>query len=190
MSREETRFLGDIAARPLSGTVSRYQRLNLSRRKGNAVRKSLTEAGLIEAVPIPTRSGQVVLYQLTKAGRAACDAVGVDPGPEARESLEHRYWVKRTAQYFEGRGYEVTQEYQIKGNGAIDLVAERPGERIAVEVETGKSDITANLSKTHGAGFDSVTVVATSPAAVAACQRAIGNLQDPTQVSLLTWLGL
>ena len=34
---EEKRFLTDIIARPLSTTVSRYHRLNLSRRRGNAV---------------------------------------------------------------------------------------------------------------------------------------------------------
>nr|MDD5134563.1 DUF87 domain-containing protein [Phycisphaerae bacterium] len=41
LNREETRFLSDVATRPLSTTVSRYQRLNLSRRRGNAIRQSL-----------------------------------------------------------------------------------------------------------------------------------------------------
>jgi len=36
--REEIRFLTDVAIRPLSTTVSRYHRLNLSRRRGNAIR--------------------------------------------------------------------------------------------------------------------------------------------------------
>ena len=64
MSREEIRFLADVAARPLSTTVSRYQRLNLSRRRGNAIRQSLSSAGIIEAVQIATRSGQIVLYPI------------------------------------------------------------------------------------------------------------------------------
>ena len=63
MTREEIRFLADIAARPLSTTVSRYQRLNLSRRRGNAIRQALATAGIIEAVSIPNRSGQVMLYR-------------------------------------------------------------------------------------------------------------------------------
>lgn len=62
LSREEIRFLADIVAKPLSTTVSRYHRLNLSRRRGNAVREALTSAGIIERVTIATRSGQVVLY--------------------------------------------------------------------------------------------------------------------------------
>gem|GEM_PF-4379148 len=35
----------------------------LSRRKSNAIRQDLSQAGFIGAVAIPTRSGQVVLYQ-------------------------------------------------------------------------------------------------------------------------------
>ena len=66
LNREELRFLADIAARPLSTTVTRYNRLNLSRRRGNAIRQSLAAAALIEAVTIATRSGQVVLgYEAT-----------------------------------------------------------------------------------------------------------------------------
>ena len=132
MSREEIRFLADVAARPLSTTVSRYQRLHLSRRRGNAVRQNLAQAGIIEPVAIATRSGQVMLYQLTDHGRTVCKQVGIDPGPAPREGLEHRYWVKRTAEHFEKKGYDVTKEHPIKGNGAIDILSERPGERVAV----------------------------------------------------------
>jgi energy-coupling factor transporter ATP-binding protein EcfA2 len=57
LSPEERRFLIDIIARPLSTTVSRYHRLNLSRRRGNAVQKSLDSAHLIERVAIATHSG-------------------------------------------------------------------------------------------------------------------------------------
>jgi len=187
LSREETRFLADVAARPLSTTVPRYQRLNLSRRRGNAIRKSLLAARLIEAVPLATRSGQVVLYELTDLGRQLCAAEGIEAGSPPRESLEHRFWVRKTAEHFEKRSYEVKREHPIKGNGAIDILAQRPGERVAVEVETGKSDIKTNLSKVEEAGFDRVVLVATSPAAMSSCQKAIDVL-DGRDVKLLTWL--
>jgi energy-coupling factor transporter ATP-binding protein EcfA2 len=188
LTREEQRFLADVAARPLSTTVSRYQRLHLSRRRGNAIRQDLVTARLVESVVIATRSGQVVLYELTELGRAACTAVGIDPGPVPRASLEHRYWVAKAAEQFERRGYEVTQEHAIPGDGVVDVVAERPGERVAIEVETGKSDIAANLSKLHGAAFDRIVLLATSPAAVAPCEREIHRLGDGTGVELQTWL--
>jgi energy-coupling factor transporter ATP-binding protein EcfA2 len=190
MSREETRFLADVAAKPLSTTVSRYQRLSLSRRRGNAIRQSLLTAGIIEAVPIATRSGQVVLYQLTDFGRSVCTSVGIDFGLRPRESLEHQYWVRKATEHFERKGYEVVKEHPIKGNGAVDLLAERPGERVVIEVETGKSDIKANLRKVHEAGFDRVVLIASSPAAVIACQKAMADSYQGAAVELMTWLDL
>ena len=190
LNREEIRFLADVATRPLSTTVSRYQRLNLSRRRGNAIRQHLAAAGIIKAITIATRSGQVVLYELTDLGRSVCSSSHIEIGPKHRESLEHRYWVRQTARYFEKQGYEITCEHPVKGNGAIDILAQRHGERTAVEVETGKSNITANLAKTKGAGFDRIVFVATSATAVSVCQKAIEAMESgkSAAVELLTWL--
>ena len=189
MSREEIRFLSDVATRPLSTTVSRYQRLNLSRRRGNAIRQQLTAASIIEAVTIATRSGQVVLYQLSEFGRTVGKTVGIDPGPRSRESLEHRFWINKAAEYYERKKYKVTREHPVKGNGAIDILAKKPGEKVAVEVETGKSDIKTNLSKISKAGFDRVILIATSPTAVSTCQKAVDAVKlDHSKVEVLTWL--
>ena len=190
LNREEIRFLTDVATRPLSTTVSRYQRLNLSRRRGNAIRQHLAAAGIIKAVTIATRSGQVVLYELTDLGRTVCTSAHIEIGPQPRESLEHRYWARQTARYFEKQGYDVTREHPVKDNGAIDILAQRHGERTAVEVETGKSSITANLAKTKDAGFDRIVFVATSATAVSTCQRVIESTESgkSVKVELLTWL--
>ena len=190
LSREATRFLADLIAHPLSTTVSRYHRLSFSRRRGNAIRQQLAEAGLIEAVAIPTRSGQVVLYQLTDDGRTVTASTGLAPGPRPRESLEHRYWVQKTKEHFETKGYSVTCEHQVKGNGAVDLLAERPGEKLAVEIETGKSDIATNIKKIKNAGFDAVVLLATSPAAATACRKARDTHRSSSScpVRQMTWL--
>ncbi|MBN1489901.1 MAG: ATP-binding protein [Phycisphaerae bacterium] len=190
LSRDAIRFLADVAARPLSTTVSRYQRLNLSRRRGNAIRQDLATAGVIEAVPLATRSGQVMLYQLTDHGRSVCESVGIDPGPPSRESLEHRYWVTRAAEHFDRQGYEISHEYPIPGDGFVDVVAVRPGQRLALEIETGKSDIKANLAKLQGAGFDGIVLLATSASAVSACHKVLekADLGKDPRVELMTWL--
>lgn len=192
LNREEIRFLADVAARPLSTTVSRYQRLNLSRRRGNAIRQSLASAGVIKDVTITTRSGQVVLHELTDLGCSVCSSAHIETGPKSRESLEHRWWVRQTSRYFEKKGFEITCEHPVKGNGAIDILAQRAGERIAVEVETGKSNIRANLDKTKDVGFDRIVFVATSPAAISACQKAIEASEPgkPGLTELLTWLDI
>jgi len=190
LSPEEKRFLTDIIARPLSTTVSRYHRLNLSRRRGNAVRESLTSAGVIERITIATRSGQVVLFQLTDRGRALCSSLGIDPGPKPRESLEHMFWVDRTAKHFERDGFEIRREHPVKGNGAVDILATRCGETVVVEIETGRSDTRENLTKIAHAGFDRVVLVATSPAASEACQKAMADVPGDLPVQLLSWLDI
>jgi len=192
LNREEIRFLSDVATRPLSTTVSRYLRLNLSRRRGNAIRQSLASAGIIESVTIITRSGQIVLYQLTEFGRTVCSAAGIELRPRPRESLEHSFWVNKTAEHFEKKGYDITREHSIKGNGAIDLLALRPGESIAIEVETGKSDIKSNLSHIKRSGFDKMILVATSPSAISACRKAIEAVEEggSATIELLTWLDI
>lgn len=192
LNREETRFLSDIALRPLSTTVSRYNRLKLSRRRGNAIRRALESAGLIEREVLATRSGQVVLYQLTDFGRSFCQQRHIDPGSSYRESLEHRYWAYKTGKTFEKKGYEVICEHPVKGNGAVDLLAQKTNERIAVEIETGKSDIKANITKTQKAGFDRIILVATNPAAINKCQKIIDLVGPKTKVAveLLSWLDI
>ena len=178
-------------ARPLSTTVSRYHRLNLSRRRGNAVREALTSSGIIERISIATRSGQVVLYQLTDLGRKVCTSVNIAPGRRPRESLEHSFWVNRAAIYFEKGKYKVLKEHPVKGNGAVDILAKRPGQTIAVEVETGKSNTKENLNKIRDSGFDRVVLLATSPVAVVASQKAMAEAPKAMpQIELWTWLDL
>jgi hypothetical protein len=43
----------------------------------------------------------------------------------------------------------------------IDLVAARDGKQIVFEIETGKSDVEANVRKCREAGFDRVALVKT-----------------------------
>lgn len=189
LSRETIRFLDDMITHPLSTTVVRYQRLHLTRRRGNAIRRQLAEDALIDSVPIATRSGQVILYELTESGRSVARQVGLEPRPHQTQSLEHRYWVHRSARHFQAQGYEITMEYQIAGNGAIDLVAQRGGRRVAVEVETGKSNIKQNLKNLDGESFNRSIMLATSPSAAAACHRAITERKaSAAPVELWTWL--
>ncbi len=89
-------------------------------------------------------------------------------------------------------GYAVTTEASIGDGKMIDVVATRNGTRVAFEIETGKSNIKENLAKISKPGFDRVALLATSPAAVAACQRVIDasdGAQSPP-LELLTWLDI
>jgi Holliday junction resolvase-like predicted endonuclease len=100
------------------------------------------------------------------------------------------FWVDRTAKYFEKEGYETKREHPVKGNGAVDILATRPGDTVVVEIETGKSDTSENLTKIAHAEFDRIVLVATSPAASEACRKAMAGVKSGPPVQLLTWLDM
>jgi predicted RecB family endonuclease len=47
-------------------------------------------------------------------------------------------------------------------NGYTDLVLEKNGERVAVEIETGKSDWRKNVQKNLEHGFQSIIIITTN----------------------------
>lgn len=129
---------------------------------------------------------------MTDLGRKVCASIHIDPGVRSRESLEHRFWVNRAAKYFEREGYKVLREHPVKGNGAVDILAKKPGQTVAVEVETGRSNTKENLNKIKNVDFDRVILFATSPMAVAACGKAINSpgKGSSAPVEILTWLDI
>jgi len=93
---------------------------------------------------------------------------------------------------FETEGYKVLREHPVKGNGAVDILAKKPGESIAIEVETGKSEVKANLKKIKDGGFDQIVVLATSPDAINVCHKTIASTDKSysTVVEMLSWLDI
>jgi hypothetical protein len=163
ISPEERELLKDIHHHPLSGVVERYKRLLWSRRKGNEYKNSLLDKELIGTEEIPTRSGRVVVLKLTSAGRDAIDEPTPDKEEELRKGgIHHEYWKKQYADRYVKQGYSVTLEKPIGGGKTVDIVAEKGNERIAIEIETGRSDILANVEKCLAIGFDRILVVATT----------------------------
>ena len=71
----------------------------------------------------------------------------------SRESLAHEYWKRYYAHVFQEKGYQVTLEAPRR-HGRADILAVksaengvRAGESIAIEVETGKSDVVWNVKQ-------------------------------------------
>ena len=154
----ERRFLEDIARHPVSGVVARYERLRINRYQGNKIQKSLLGKGLISWRPVSTRTGRLKVLVLTDKGKKAIPDVKVEKVFRGNASWEHEYWKFRVGEYYRKKGYEVTYEYKLPGGKSVDVVAEKGGKRIAVEIETGKSDAVYNVRKDLEAGFDEVNV--------------------------------
>jgi hypothetical protein len=162
LTTQERRFLMDVWIRPTSTIMGRYSSLGLSPRRGTGLQKNLLRRGLLPSCPIQVRHSRTKALSLTELGKRT---LGIsEPEAERLGGPEHRYWKKRLAQQLAAQGYTVVEECPVGGGKTIDLLATKDGQRLAVEVETGKSDATANVQKCLDAGVDQVLVVTTSPA--------------------------
>ncbi len=156
----ERQLLLDIAEHPLSTVTERYKRLGWTAHTGTKVKKALLKRGLTVQEDLPVPEGKVSLLQITPEGKDLLQSwrVPVKPFPK-NASLEHEYWRHRIAEDYRSRGYEVGEEVPVGGGRTVDLVASKDGERIAMEIETGKSDAEANRRKCEEAGFNEMVVM-------------------------------
>ncbi|MCZ7608459.1 MAG: hypothetical protein M5U25_20935 [Planctomycetota bacterium] len=67
--------------------------------------------------------------------------------------------------------------------GAVDVAATKPDERVAIEVETGKSDPLGNIEKALNAGFDKVVSLATNSSTAEATELALRAASEPINSS-------
>jgi len=157
-------LLIDVAKHPLSTVTERYARLGWTPHTGTKVKGKLLRAGLLAQEKVRVPNGSVTLLKATDAGQAALESIGVPVKALPRNaSLEHEYWKELTATQYEARGYRVEREVPLGDGRAVDLVATKDDERVAIEVETGKSDAAGNVRKCREAGFDRVVVVGHQP---------------------------
>jgi hypothetical protein len=161
LGESETAFLLNVVNHPYHGTVERYRSLGLSRRKGNAIRQGLIDKGLLKIVDIPTQSGKIVLAELSEKARKHLGSLGHKIPERSRwGGLEHEYWKHKAAERLQNEGWQVTLEDHEEGY--TDLIAAKGEERIAVEIETGKSNWQNNIQKNRQRGFQNILILATN----------------------------
>jgi len=144
LSADHDRLLRDVCDHPSSGVTERYHRLELSRRKGTKLKKELIKGGLVVDIDVPLPGGRVTLLEPTPSGRAAVggEAPGVRQG-----GAVHRFWVERIGATFRDRGFAVTEEAAVGEGRAIDLVAQKDGEKVLVEVEVSGRRLKDSIRK-------------------------------------------
>ena len=156
----ELDMLVDIAGYPLSVVTERYKRLGWNAGTGTKIKRSLLEKGLVEQEKVSVPHGSVTLLKVTQHGKSLLESQGVQVKALPRNaSLEHEYYKHLVADEYRSKGYTVEEEVQIGDGKAVDLVAIKDGKSIAIEVETGKSDVEGNKTKCTEAGFDKVVSV-------------------------------
>ncbi len=55
-----------------------------------------------------------------------------------QESIEHKFWKFRIAEYYKNKGLDVLVEEHI--NGKPDIIVMNKSKKTAIEIETGNSD--------------------------------------------------
>jgi hypothetical protein len=155
------KLLLDIFRHPLSQTIERYQRLGWNPREGNQRKDRLLKDQFIAPVRINAGHRRIKLYDITSEGKCRLRELGIDPSSTHRKgSLLHQFWASFVKTKLKKAGYSVREEYPIGQGKTIDLVAEKNRRKMAIEIETGKSDAIGNVEKCLQAGFKNVVVVA------------------------------
>ena len=187
LSDDELTLLKDVLRHPFDGVSNRYARLRWSRRHGNETKVELIDRGLLRDLSLPLANGRLVLLEPTPKAEGV---VTVDPDSGAslrgNESLEHRFWVQRVRQTYETEGYTVVEEHPI-GGGAVDLLATREGKALGIEIETGKSDIAANVGR--ASELPSLLLVATNATAQRRIEQVVQTVDAHTagRITVRTW---
>jgi hypothetical protein len=128
-------MLEHIAQKPILGLVKRFKELGLKVSHGYKVIEELMCLELIRPLTIDGNR----LYDLSMAGKKALSKKAVLQG---RGGLEHRYYVEKIKEH-----YVKAEGFTFFEKDNIDLVVETVENKMAIQMETGKSDIHANLMR-------------------------------------------
>ena len=172
------KLLVSIVKEPLLGISERYKKICLNPKIGNQWKQLMVEQGLINEVSIATSKGRLKLLELTDKGREKLKDFGFEVSTSFRHGgIEHLYWLKQVKKKLVDAGYDVEEESPIGNGEAVDLVIVGKGKKIAVEIETGKSDAVHNIRKCLKAGFDGVVSVATNKDALKRIKSGLDQFQ-------------
>jgi hypothetical protein len=159
ITEEEKKLLIDVMEYAISGIAERYKRLSFSVYKGNRIRDTLISKELLNSYSLSTFEGRVNYLDLTEMGEKALREMGYKIEKKREGGPEHEYWKYRIAENLSRKGFGIEIESPLGEGKTIDIVAQRDDRRIAIEIETGKSDVLMNISKLHEYNFSEVWVV-------------------------------
>jgi hypothetical protein len=152
------RLLIDILTHPFTTITQRYKRLKLHSKLGNKCRKDLISEKCVQPRKIITGKGWITLFELTRKGKMVLGDLGYAFKNES-EGVVHKFWKHEVSKYYKDLGLDVrVEEYYV--NGRPDIIVNKEGKKIAIEIETGKSNYVGNVERALEAGFDEVVCVA------------------------------
>jgi hypothetical protein len=144
---KEDALLRDIAKHPIAGITARYERLGWNPKLGNDTKNGIIAKGLASFENVATATARMKILTLTADGIAHLAGTGITIPSWRRGGPAHEYWRATIRQLLERHGYTVTDEHPVGEQRAVDLHATKNEHEVFVEIETGKSDISANITK-------------------------------------------
>ena len=159
ITEDQTKLLIDVMEYPISGIAERYKRLYFSVYKGNKIRESLISKELLKSFLISTSEGRVNYLELTEKSVKALNEMGHKAERKRGGGPEHEYWKYRIAEHLKNKGYEIEMESPIGEGKTVDIVASKDNKKMAIEIETGKSDEIENILKNLVRGFTKIIIV-------------------------------
>jgi len=133
----EKLVMSNVIEHPLLGIDKRTKLLGLHSSEMSQIHKSMEEKGIIRTATIDRKK----LIELTDKGKE----IAIDEGFQidrrnSRGGIEHFYWTEQVCQYLGKLEFQPAKEMFN-----IDITDVRQG--LAIEIETGKSDIKKNVLK-------------------------------------------
>lgn len=160
-------MLENIAMKPILGLVKRFKELGLKVSHAYKVIEELISLNLVRPLTIDGNR----LYELTGEGRKA---LGTKVTQRGRGGLEHRYYLEKIKEH-----YLCEEGFTFMEKDDIDLVVETVTKVMAIQMETGKSDIQANLTKLARYRADLKYVVTTNRETEIRIRRKLRDLLIP-----------
>lgn len=177
-------LLRDVLHHPHDGVNARYRRLAWSADKGNRTKRSLLERKWLTEEQITINRTRRMLLRVAPHIRSFLTR---EPTEQRRESLVHEFWKHAYAMHYQSLGYQVVIEAP-REQGRVDVLATSNGTSIAIEIETGKSDVVKNVRQDLSAGVDQILIIATEKRVKALLERDLTSAglwpHDRIQVSV------
>lgn len=159
-------LLHDIIQYPHDGVRKRYERLQVSVAKGNQWKQTLLDQGYVTAERIKFGRAYRMLLYPTKAGKNL--VMPHKRGRDGRAGFEHEYYKQHNADKLTQAGFQTALEVPRKKRpGRMDLIAAGLSQpNLCVEIETGKSDVVANVKHDLAEGYKKIIVAVTDEQAL------------------------
>lgn len=166
-SKECLRLLMDVLLNVACGVAGRYSRLGLSAAAGTGLKREVLSRGWAREGHVRFKGRNITCMLPTSAGIAALHESGWQghyATPDDRAGTDHEFWKAWLFEELRKARLQVQAEHALPNGHRTDLFL--PSLNAAIEIETGKSNVSGNVSRLREAGVKNILIVSTTHGAI------------------------